>query len=48
VSAAPQIHHHLADAVDGIARVFLADQALEQIVCFDKQHGFENILKMWG
>ena len=40
VPAAPQIHHHLAAAVEGMARVFLVDQALEQLVGLDKQHGF--------
>ena len=32
VSATPQVHHHLAAAVEGVTRVFLVDQALEHLV----------------
>ena len=38
--AAPQIHHHLATAVEGMTRVLLINQALEHLVCLNKQHGF--------
>ena len=38
VATAKQVHHHLATAIERVARVLLIDQALEHFVDFDEHH----------